>query len=177
MTNSVLEIVLKNAEEAHSDPLLQALQPKEGLRFNKGKIDLTQLSWIAQYCESLVFMYGEMKYARNNYKFLKQDNEDGTGEDRALLEFIQCIKRHIMAYEQGEFFDKESKLPHMAHVLWNASRIIDVYYLGNTHTKDGKDWYHQPLRHDLPPVPTLENFESIWGFVPNKLKNKKKESP
>ena len=39
---------------------------KELLRFNKGKVDLTQLGWLPQFLESLVFMYGEFKYARNN---------------------------------------------------------------------------------------------------------------
>ena len=149
-------------------------EPKEGLRYNTGKVDLTQLSPIAQYCESLVFMYGEMKYKRNNYKYLKKDTEDMSGEDRAMLEFLQCIKRHLMKYEQGEVFDKESHFHHMSHIIWNCARILDTYYLGNTHMKDGKDWYHQPLRHELPPVPTLENFEKIWGFVPSVLKDKKK---
>ena len=148
-------------------------ETKEGLRFNKGKIDLTQSSWVAQYCEALVFMYGEIKYARDNWKKFKQDNEDGTGEQRANLEFLQCIKRHLMAYERGEFFDPESKMSHMAHILWNVSRIIDLYYLGNTHGKDDKDLFAQSLQHELPPVPTLENFEAIWGFTPNRLKNKK----
>ena len=75
-----------------------------------------------------------------------------------------------MAYEKGEFFDAESKQPHMSHILWNVSRILDVHYLGNTHMKDGKDWYHQPLREELPTVPTLENFASIWGFTPGRFK-------
>jgi hypothetical protein len=145
----------------------------EGLRFNKGKIDLTQLSPLAQMLESLVYQYGAVKYLRDNYKGFKLDTPEMSGEDRAKLEFLQCAKRHLMAYERGEFFDPESKMPHLAHVVWNLNRIMDVVYYGCTHGKDGKDLFHQPLRQELPPVPTLENFEAVWGIVPLALKQKK----
>ena len=133
-------------------------EPKEGLRYNTGKIDLTQLSPVAQMLESLVFQYGESKYDRGNYKKFKAKEED------AYLEFLQCAKRHLMKYEQGEMFDGESKMPHLSHVVWNLNRIMDLYYHGLTHMKDGKDLFQQPLRHELPPIPTEKNFKEIWGF-------------
>ena len=123
---------------------------KEGLRYNKGKIDLTQLSPVAQKCESLVFQYGSSKYFRNNWKKFKAE------EETAYLEFLQCAKRHIMAYEEGKWLDDESKQVHLSHAVWNLNRIIDLYYYGMSHMKDGKDLYHQPLRVPLPEVPKKE---------------------
>ena len=124
-----------------------AEEPKEGLRYNKGKIDLTQISPVSQRCESLVFMYGAAKYAKNNWKKFKST------EQAAFDEFLQCAKRHIMNYEEGQWLDAESQQVHLAHAVWNLNRIMDLYYYGMTHMKDGKDLYHQPLRQELPAVP------------------------
>lgn len=142
--------------------------PKFGLRYNSGKVDLTQLSPLAQIMESLVFMYGQCKYDKNNWKKMKPT------EQEAYDEYLACAKRHLMKYEMGEFFDNESKMPHLAHMVWNLNRIMDLYYYGLTHLKDGKDMFHQPFRTDLPPIPHEGNFEEVWGFPyqPHKKKNK-----
>jgi len=145
-------------------------EEKEGLRYNEGKIDLTQLSPICEMLESLVFQYGACKYARDNYKFFKKDTSEMNGEERSILEFYQSFQRHIMYYKRGEWLDSESKLPHLAHAVWNLNRIMDIYYLGLTHKKEGKDLFQQPLRRDLPQIPTPENFESIYGFKPGSKK-------
>ncbi len=129
------------------EPKVSADEPKEGLRYNKNKIDLSQLSPVAQKTESLVFQYGSNKYARDNWKKFKVNEAD------AFLEFLQCAKRHLMRYEEGEWLDEESKQVHLAHAVWNLNRIIDLYYYGASHMKDGKDLYHQPLRTPLPEVP------------------------
>ncbi len=142
----------------------------EGLRFNSGKIDLTMLSPIAQYCESLVCMFGAVKYSRDNYKHFKKDTEEQTGEERAKLEFLQSLQRHLWLMTRGEECDKESKQHHAAHIIWNAARLLDLHYLGNTHMVDGKDLFQQPLKRPLPEVPTLENFESIYGIKPKSKK-------
>jgi len=145
--------------EAHGQPMGDIEdEPTEGLRYNKGKVDLTQLSPVAQILESLVYMYGSCKYDVSNFKKFKPT------EEQAYLEFLQCAKRHLMKYEQGQFFDDESKMPHLTHIVWNLNRILDLYYHGLTHMKDGKDLYQQPLRVELPPVPTKDNFKELWGF-------------
>lgn len=132
---------------SYSPPKSGTDEPKEGLRYNKGKIDLTQLSPVAQKVESLVFQYGSNKYARDNWKKFKANEAD------AYLEFLQCAKRHLMKYEEGEWLDEESGQCHLGHLVWNLNRIIDLYYYGASHMKDGKDLYHQPLRTPLPEVP------------------------
>lgn len=139
------------------------------IRFNKEKVDLTQQSWLTQYLESIVFMYGEIKYERNNYK--KGENTF----EQTYQGLMKSLKRHLMYLEKGEFFDKESKCPHLAHMIWNAGRILDFYYFGLNHMKDGKDLYHQPLQHELPPVPQLDTFYETYGVVPLRYKGTDKD--
>lgn len=136
-----------------------------GLRFNTGKVDLTQLSPVSQILESLVFMYGACKYFKNNWKKFKATKEE------AQQEYTESLKRHLMLYERGEWVDEESKMPHLAHLVWNANRIMDVHYYGLNHGKDGKDLYHQPLVEKLPETPTLKNFESIYGRKPQDVQS------
>ena len=133
-------------------------KPIEGMRFNKGKVSLNNLSPIAQICEALVFMVGACKYSPNNWKLFKKT------EDEAVQEFLDCAQRHIMAIRRGEMIDPETKCPHASHAVWNLNRINDVMYYGMNHLKDGKDLYQQPLKVDLPPVPTRENVKELWGF-------------
>jgi hypothetical protein len=125
----------------------RAEEPKYGLRFNTAKIDLTQLSPVAQYLESCVFMMGQHKYGKSNYKKGKPTFDD------VLTEMLGSAKRHLYYLDRGEWLDKESGMPHLAHAVWNLNRIMDFYYLGLTHMKDGKDLFHQPLQHELPEVP------------------------
>ncbi len=123
-------------------------EAKYGLRFNQGKVDLTQLSPLSAYLESLVFMMGENKYGRDNWKNGKPNIED------TFLEMKKSIKRHWnWGYLRGEWLDKESGMPHLAHMVWNINRIMDFYYWGQTHMKDGKDLFHQPFAEELPPIP------------------------
>ena len=119
----------------------------EMMRFNKGKIDLTQTSWLVRHLLSMVFMFGELKYKRNNWK-----NGKATMEE-TMLNLSQSVERHWQGIQKGEFFDPESKLPHAIHMIWNLGRMVDFYYFGLNHMKDGKDLYHQPLQHELPEVP------------------------
>lgn len=138
--------------------------PQYGKRYDKGKIDLTQLSPLVQELESRIFMFGEVKYERDNWKFFKKT------EKEARLEFEKSLKRHMLAYTKGQFIDEESKQPHLSAVIWNTARLLDLHYYGMTHMKDGKDLFHQPYRHELPPIITKENYKEIFGI---ELKTKK----
>ena len=35
-----------------------------------------------------------------------------------------ALFRHLTAFEEGEIYDKESKLPHLAHMAWNAIALL-----------------------------------------------------
>jgi hypothetical protein len=140
------------------------VEPKYGLRYNDGKVDLTQLSPLVQELEARVFGYGEIKYKRDNWKYMKAT------EKEAEIEYMASMKRHLLKVERGEWLDPESKQPHLAHVIWNVARLLDLHYFGMNHMKDGKDLFHQPYRHELPPVVTRKNFKEIFGFDPPEQK-------
>ena len=64
-----------------------------------------------------VFTFGAKKYSP--WSWNKLDN----GYER----YKAALMRHMLLFEKGEFLDKESGLPHLAHVLWNA---MAMYYFG-----------------------------------------------
>jgi hypothetical protein len=63
-----------------------------------------------------VYHFGAKKYAPNTWQELEN------GYDR----YKAAMLRHIVAHEEGERIDKESKLPHLAHAAWNALAML--YY-------------------------------------------------
>jgi hypothetical protein len=50
---------------------------------------------------------GAKKYADNNWKYVRPFRE----------RYYDALMRHIMAWNQGEEFDPESGLPHLAHAM------------------------------------------------------------
>jgi hypothetical protein len=146
---------------SYEAPKESTVEPKEGLRYNKGKIRYSVLSPAAMEAEALVTIFGGMKYDHSNFKKFKAT------EAEAKEEFIDCMFRHMMKIIRGEDMDPESLQHHAAHICWNANRLIDLHYYGMTHGKDGKDLYQQPYRTPMTPVPTEENFAEIWGMIPH----------
>ena len=80
-----------------------------GARYNAGKVEyglipLVSLKWAAQ-----VLMFGREKYAEWNWtKGMKWSVP------------YNCMLRHMDLYQQGEWLDEESGLPHLGHILCNA---------------------------------------------------------
>ena len=79
---------------------------------DKLRWDLLPLSLIKEVVK--VFHFGARKYSPNSW----QNLEDGYNRYKA------AFFRHTEAYESGEFFDKESGLPHLAHAAWNALAML-----------------------------------------------------
>ncbi len=80
-------------------------KPRTGLMltgFAKG------LWWVA-----CVATFGAGKYGENTW----QDVPD------ALPRYKDALARHLLA---GDTMDRESGLPHMAHVAWNALAILSL---------------------------------------------------
>ena len=86
-------------------------------RFNKDKIDLSLLPRHALEEEAKVWMFGAEKYGRDNWKKLWGDN--------TVRICSASLLRHAHAIASGELFDKESGLPHAAHIRCNAAMIIE----------------------------------------------------
>ena len=61
-----------------------------------------------------VYKYGAKKYGENRWQNL----------DNGYQRYKAALLRHLVAYEEGERFDRESGLPHLAHMAWNAIAML-----------------------------------------------------
>lgn len=86
-----------------------------GARYNTGKPDLSLIPIATLEDEARVWMYGEAKYARNNWQ---------KGMKWSIP--FACALRHLAAWQAGEENDPESGLPHLAHALCNL-RMLTLY--------------------------------------------------
>ena len=86
-------------------------------RFNKDKVDLSLLPSVACIEEAKVWMMGEKKYGRDNWKKL-------WGEDTIDVATASLL-RHCFALLSGEDNDEESGLSHAAHIRCNAAMILE----------------------------------------------------
>lgn len=89
-------------------------------RHNAGKADLSLLPRIACEQEARVWMFGEDKYGRSNWKKL-------WGEDTYNVS-VASLLRHAFAIADGELVDKESGLSHAAHIRCNAAMILEYQH-------------------------------------------------
>lgn len=79
--------------------------PTEGRKYDAGKLDYTLLPWDAVEDIIRVLDFGARKYARDNWKYVKDaDNR-----------YLAAAFRHMVAHARGEIHDPETGLPHLAH--------------------------------------------------------------
>ena len=62
--------------------------------------------------------FGANKYSDNGWKEV----------DNAVERYANALLRHYLKYKAGEFYDKETSLPHLAHMIWNACALYESYY-------------------------------------------------
>jgi hypothetical protein len=89
----------------------------EGMKFDKDKVrfDLLTLDMAAPLLYvAKVLTFGCKKYADNSWQQL----------DEAVRRYNGAIDRHLNAARLGEVKDKDSGLPHMAHVACNALFLL-----------------------------------------------------
>ncbi len=86
-------------------------------RHNKGKVDLSLLPRVASLEQCKVWMHGERKYGRDNWKKL-------WGPDTINVAGASAM-RHLMLLISGKLYDEETGLPHAAHVACNMSMILE----------------------------------------------------
>jgi len=84
-----------------------------GLRYNEGKLPYDLIPFEAEEGLAQVLAHGAKKYAERNWE---------KGMDWSIP--YGAMRRHLAAWWNGETTDKESGLPHMAHVLCNAAFLI-----------------------------------------------------
>ena len=88
-------------------------------RFNSGKIDLALLPIPALEEEAKVWMKGEQKYGRDNWKKL--------WGDKTIDVVMASLLRHSFAILKGEERDEESGEYHASHIRCNAAMLIEYY--------------------------------------------------
>ena len=101
-------------------------KPKTLLRMNKGKTRFSLLDW--DFIEEMakIMMFGIKKgYPENNWK----------SPVKNIYDIDDSMLRHVIADSKGEYYDSDSKLPHVAHVAINA--MFKYYQVNKYGTKDG----------------------------------------
>lgn len=88
----------------------------QGLRYNQGKNRLDLIPPYSTEQVGLVLTRGAEKYAPRNWE-----------KGMSWMSVLASLKRHLLAFEKGEDFDKESELLHMSHVLCNAMFLVEYY--------------------------------------------------
>lgn len=88
----------------------------KGLRFNEGKTRHDLVPVFAQEQYASVLSKGAEKYAERNWEL-------GMKWSKVLA----SLKRHTLAFERGEDFDKETGLLHTAHIMCNAGFLTEYY--------------------------------------------------
>lgn len=88
-----------------------------GKRYNNGKIRYDLVPTYSQKQYAKVLTMGAEKYGDRNW-------EKGLPWMKGC---VASLERHLEAFKSGEDYDEESKLLHMAHVMTNASFIVEFY--------------------------------------------------
>lgn len=120
--------------------------PNQAKRFNNGKVDYTLLPLDALEAEARVWMMGERKYGRSNWTKL-------WGDDTPQVAMASAL-RHIFAYLNGEEYDPESGIHHLAHVRCNCA-------MGIRHTKQKEEGQQSGY-----PTPESQQRISVIGRLP-----------
>lgn len=109
-----------------------------GVKFDAGKPPMSllvygPLAWLSRAMEQ-----GLYKYTRGNWQKL-------TGEANRYR-MIDALGRHTQKFIGGEWFDQESKLPHLAHVMANCMMLL---------------WHHDAMTGDNPDKLTKEQSDAM----------------
>lgn len=83
----------------------------------KSRLDLTPAA--AMEIVGLVLRAGGIKYSDDNWRKCKDPSK-----------FIGPILRHTMRHMKGEFLDRETGLPHLAHAVCSGLFALDLYLKG-----------------------------------------------
>ena len=91
-----------------------------GAKFDEGKVrfDLLLPEW--ELAVAKVMTHGAGVHGDNSWQTVPN------GENR----YYAALRRHLNAFRSGEELDKESGLPHLAHVAVNAMFLMTLFEMG-----------------------------------------------
>lgn len=87
---------------------------KQANKFDQGKPPLGLIPYSALIEEACVMGFGEQKYGRDNWR-----------EGMVWSRLIDAGLRHMQAFNNGETFDKETGLHHLAHARCCLAFLIE----------------------------------------------------
>jgi len=97
-------------------PLPSEINPKDAAAVALGKTPLQLIPPVGENLVAQVLASGAAKYGPWNWRAI----------DIRESVYIGAIKRHANAMNSGEWFDRESGLPHAAHIAATAMILIDA---------------------------------------------------
>ena len=86
----------------------------EGRKHDDGKLPISLLSSTALKQVAEILQYGARKYDAHNWR-----------KGLAWSRVIDAALRHLLAFNEGEDLDKESKLSHVAHAACNLMFLLE----------------------------------------------------
>jgi hypothetical protein len=90
------------------------------------------IPWRAVTALAGIYEYGARKYAANSWRDVPTDPETG---ETPIDRYFNATMRHLIAWRQGEWLDKESGKAHLAHALWG---VVALFELSLDDTKQDK---------------------------------------
>lgn len=85
------------------------------------KLDLSLLSEVGIAYGNLAMAEGDYKYGAYNYR--------AVGVKASV--YIAALKRHLAKYENGEWADKKTHVPHLGSIIACAAILADGHAMGN----------------------------------------------
>lgn len=86
----------------------------QGMKFDQGKPRYDLVPWAAMDDVVRVLTYGAQKYSDNNWLLVEKKEQ----------RYPSAAMRHISAYMQGERYDPETGINHMAHAICSLLFIL-----------------------------------------------------
>lgn len=127
---------------------------EEGKRYDAEKLRMDLIPPEVLIAFAQVATYGAGKYGDHNWE-----------KGMAWSRMIASLMRHLTEFQMGKDYDDESGLPHVYHIMWNASALA-TYYMRQS-DMDGFD--DRQSHHD---------FDAIREFMtPNHHKWESAELP
>lgn len=101
--------------------VLPASKSGGGTKHDDGKPQISLIPRVALEAEARVFGFGAKKYSRFNFK-----------KGFKYSRLIDAALRHIVAFNDGEDLDPETKESHLAHARCCLSMLLDTIDLGTS---------------------------------------------
>jgi hypothetical protein len=140
------EIERTEAQIETYKPLYGSTKPSNPKQaFGDAKLPLALVPDVIPAYASLGFLEGALKYGQFNWR----------AAGVSVSTYISAARRHLAKYNNGEWADQKTGVPHLASVLACVGIILDAHHLGK-------------LTDDRPPASPMADIEGeLAGLMPH----------